>query len=107
MWRCPACGIFNSKELVCRYCHAPAPTGAVTDPPFLSWSFLQWYRFLRLVVGGVLCLSLGIWLMVDPKLRQDPKALTIAEIGPGLGACVAGLLMLGMSFLAIRRQKKD
>jgi hypothetical protein len=106
MWRCPSCGIVNSKDPVCNYCRAPAPSGAAIDSPSSEWSVWQWIRFLRWVLAGVLSLAIGVWLMVDPSVRQNPKEFTLSDIGPGLAACLVGAVILGLSYLMIRRRRK-
>jgi len=107
MWRCPACGIVNSKDLVCNYCHAPAPAGSTTDPPFADWSLRQWYRFLRLVLAGLVCVVLGIWLMVDPNARENPKIFSASDLLLGLGVVLVGVILLGVGFLSMRRRKQS
>jgi hypothetical protein len=82
--------------------HPPAPDTFTAKTSSTEWSFTGWIRLIRWSIGGVLCLALGLWLMVDPDMRRNPAAFTVVDLLRGLGACLVGLFMLAFSYWAIR-----
>jgi len=64
-------------------------------------TILEWYGVLRFGGGGFFCLLLGIWLMDSPDIRQNPKVFTIADALPGLGALLAGFMLIGLAVIKV------
>jgi hypothetical protein len=61
---------------------------------------LQWYRLLRLGVGGVGIVLLGIWLLTSPVFRDNPNVFTLKDAMPGIGALFVGLLVLAATVVS-------
>jgi len=106
MWKCPNCGVVNSDSRRCNYCKSPAPE-QVKSPGVSDWTASEWYRFLRLFLGGLGCVALGVWLMVDPTFRSDPKHFTSSDLLPGLGATFVGIVLLGLVLLPLILRRRQ
>jgi hypothetical protein len=63
------------------------------------------YHSIRWWIGGIVCLGLGIWLVFDPRLRNDPRQLRFSDLMPGLGAIVGGLVICSLAYLTWPRTR--
>jgi len=67
---------------------------------------VQTFRFLKLVVAGVLAAAVGIWLLVNPNPGMgDAPPPAAADYMAGVGALAAGLIILAFAgWVAFRRR---
>src|SRR5262249_55103239 len=93
---------------------APVPRSARTPPPppdlapefrepSLGRSLTEGFgrvskavKLIKLTIACVFCVLLGGWLALDPNLRGNPRQVTFQDVMPGLGAIIAGLVLLGL-----------
>lgn len=69
-----------------------------------QWNPFDSYRAIKWVLGGVVCIALGIWLIVSPEFRANPNVLTASDALPGVGAIVVGCAMLALMVIASYRR---
>jgi hypothetical protein len=60
-------------------------------------------RVVRLLIGAVVAIGLGILLMVHPDFRGHRGSFRASDLWPGSAAVVAGLGMIGLAIYLIRR----
>jgi hypothetical protein len=64
-------------------------------------------RALYLLVGGVVMIVLGIWMIFSPDTRNDPRGFTLRDLWPGLGPIIVGLVLIGFIAYVPGRRKKS
>jgi hypothetical protein len=60
-------------------------------------------RVVRLLIGAVVAIGLGILLMVHPDLRGHRGGFRASDLWPGSAAIVAGLGMIGLAVYVVKR----
>jgi hypothetical protein len=88
-------------------------THSVSAPDFPSVPFAKAfniYRWLKLILAGVVVILIGVFLLLDPRLRTDPRVLTLNDLMAGLCAIFVGVVLLTLpvlAFLAGRKRPRD
>jgi hypothetical protein len=59
------------------------------------------FRVARWTIGGIGCLVMGVYLLVDPRMRFNPDRLTFDDAWPGLIAILVGVALLAMAYLPL------
>lgn len=108
---CPKCGLTNPAEAVlcdCGYNFVRQQASQhPSEPSAIGNWFLLLYRLGRFVIGGVFCIGLGMWLLLNPMFRSNPQVLTLGEAVPGIGAIVVGAALLLLSLVLFLRRVRE
>jgi hypothetical protein len=82
---------------------SPESEPARTSGTGLLGDALRTLRFVRFGAAGVFSIGLGIALMVMPGFHSVPGKPTLGDLLPGLGALVAGVGILGLTYYMWRK----
>jgi len=65
---------------------------------------LVWWRLARFAFAGVVMIVLGFLLIFSPTFRTSPNKFILEDAAPGIGAIVAGIVVLGLVVITWRRR---
>jgi hypothetical protein len=103
LWRCAQCGVTN-ETLLCNYCKAPAPAKVKGARNALT-SAVVWYHCIRWFIGGLCVIVLGIFLISSPDMRANPKRIELADLMPGIGAILVGIVIIVLPVVLLLRRR--
>jgi drug/metabolite transporter (DMT)-like permease len=66
---------------------------------------IRGYRLLRLVAAALVCIGLGLLLILVPDLRDNPRTISLNDVGRGLCAGLVGLVLVALVFISTRRSQ--
>jgi hypothetical protein len=104
--RCSICGV-NAADAAAFDAGSRRSSDDLTAPPpgDLVLTGLRAFRAIRWIIGGVACIWLGVWLMIDPNFKSHPRLNSLSDLVPGLAALVAGVGLIALSVYQFRRLK--